>query len=331
MLTNPIGQHLPTFLKEQVFTNKMWSDRYNSFSAASQLRAMCAGWTLRGRRRCGKSPAYANPKIAGSKQNDTQTFQVNKINSNNYTPRLFEAFKDDIYTFIDDIRSVKLDNLPEPFLPIHGANYGEIYPKIIFCGWETRNYHNLSAWVDDANKNLDHVIFWQEEFLNHEFVHWRSNFGADFWSFNLKFLAKAHNINDWRDFYRTPDKYIDILSSFVWANTDSIERFSVTAKKFGGDYTSWEKVKKASLRFDNFRRLLNTFEPDIVLIEHWDVAEEWIHQDVKYSKEEIIDEFLWHYVVEGTSCNVFWLPHPRGHNSKGVDSMKLINQIWNIL
>ena len=32
MLTNQTGQHLPTFFKEQKFTNKMWSDRYNYYN-----------------------------------------------------------------------------------------------------------------------------------------------------------------------------------------------------------------------------------------------------------------------------------------------------------
>jgi hypothetical protein len=32
MLTNKTGRHLPTFLKEQKFTNKMWSDRYNYYN-----------------------------------------------------------------------------------------------------------------------------------------------------------------------------------------------------------------------------------------------------------------------------------------------------------
>lgn len=32
MLTNQTGKHLQTFLKEQKFTNKMWSDRYNYYN-----------------------------------------------------------------------------------------------------------------------------------------------------------------------------------------------------------------------------------------------------------------------------------------------------------
>lgn len=32
MPTNQTGQHLPTFFKEQKFTNKMWSDRFNYYN-----------------------------------------------------------------------------------------------------------------------------------------------------------------------------------------------------------------------------------------------------------------------------------------------------------
>src|SRR5690606_25352797 len=102
------------------------------------------------------------------------------------------------------------------------------------------------------------------------------------------------------------------------ANADSIERFDVTAKKMGCDYNSWQKVKTVSLRFDNFKRLLDTFEPEIVLLEHWELSEEWFHKDMKYSVDKYIDEFLEYYEVENTNCKVFWFPHPRGHRGMGI-------------
>ena len=253
---------------------------------------------------------------------------MNPINRNKYSKRLIEGFKKDINDFVDEIKDVDATNLPEPFLPIHGADYGLVAPKIMFMGWETRNYRNLLTWANSAKEDIEDVIFWQEEFLNHEFLKWRTNFGSDFWSFNLKILAKLHNIEDWRDLYRNPQKYERILSSFVWANTDSVERYEVTAKGLGCKLEEYNKVKNASRRFDNMERLLDIFEPEIVIIEHWELDEPWIHRNIKYSAEEVLDENLWYYEVEKTRCKIFWMPHPRGHNSKGVDTELILDKIY---
>ncbi len=254
---------------------------------------------------------------------------MNSIHKNKYSARLLAGFKKDIYDFVDEIKDVDVTNLPEPFLPIHGTEYGLLYPKIIFCGWETRNYRNLLSWVNSANEDIEDVIFWQEEFINHDFLKWRTNFGEDFWSCNLKILAKFHNIDDWRDLYKNPKMYEKILSSFVWANTDSIERYEVTAKGLGCKQSEYDKVKKASRRFDNLERLLDIFEPEIIIIEHWELDELWIHKNIKYKAEEVLDENLWYYEVEKTGCKIFWMPHPRGHNSKGINTKLLIDKIYN--
>lgn len=246
-----------------------------------------------------------------------------------YSNKLVSTYTPKIREFIKEIQNVKLENLPEPFLPIHGKTYGKGMPKIIFCGWETRNYRNLKQWVADANNDIENVIYWNEEFLEQEFLKWRTNFGTDFWSFNLKILAALNNIEDWRELYREEAIHNEILSSFVWANIDSIERFQVTAEKLGCNYEDWVKVKNASKRFDNFESLIEIYEPDIIFIEHWDADEAMLHVNIKYEKEEILNENLWYYQTLNKKTEIFWLPHPRGHNSKKIDTEQLINIIIN--
>lgn len=255
---------------------------------------------------------------------------MNQINQSLFTKRLIAEMQKDIENFVKDIEDIDTTNLPEPFLPIHGNEYGLLSPKIMFCGWETRGSKNLTNWVNEYKSDIDNVIFWREDFLNHEFLKWRTNFGSDFWSFNLKLLAKFHHINNWKDLYNNPEVYRSILSSFVWANTDSIERFSVTAEMLGCNYEEWKVVKNASIRFDNFERLIKIYEPDILIIEHWDLDESWIHQNIRYSVEDdTLDEFLWYYEIADSNCKIFWLPHPRGHNKREIDANSIIEKIYN--
>ena len=258
---------------------------------------------------------------------------MNKINHNRFSSILYEEYKNDIRLFIDEVKHLNLTNLPQPFLPIHGDCYGEVQPKIMFYGWETRGCRDLKEWIKNAEIEPEEIIYYNEDFYKHAFLKkWRNNFGNDFWGFNLKFLAKIHEIENWKDLYKDSAKYREINSSFVWANSDSIERFNVTAKKMNCEYSDWLTVKNASKRFDNFERLIRIYLPDIVIIEHWDIEEYSIHNNITYQEEKvIIENCLWYYEIENPKTKLFWIPHPRGHSARNIDSKKLINNIISLI
>ena len=249
----------------------------------------------------------------------------------NYTEELLLNYSDRLDQFLSEIKSINKKNLPEPHLPVLGANYGKKYPKVLFWGWETRNAKSLPEWVKKVKQSKSHAFSWFEEsFEDFEFVTWKSNFNQDFWSFNLRILAKLNGLPDWKELYRNRYEYADILSSFAWANTNSIERFEVTAQKLGGCYESWTRLNEAGKIFDSAILIINSIKPDIIVLEHWKASEDWLLEGLKINYKSIPDEHLWYYEIGKPKTHIFWTPHPRGFNKRGVCIEEITDSIVSI-
>jgi hypothetical protein len=225
-----------------------------------------------------------------------------------YQQKLVTNYSDRIKNFLSKVEGIKTENLPEPFLPVVGKNYGVNHPRILFYGWETRNSKDLPTWIQSVKDSTENAFTWfknKSDFDNFDFVYWRSNFNSDFWSFNLRLLGKFHNLPDWRELYKNPDGYEDILSSFAWANTDSIERYEVTAKGLGGCYESWKKLKEASILFDESKSMFDSLEPNIVILVNWEMSEELLLNGFDISYEFEPKPHLWYYKIAKPDTHFF--------------------------
>jgi len=248
-----------------------------------------------------------------------------------YQEKLKLNYKEKIGTFIKSMEGIRTEHLPEPFLPVVGENYGGRYPKIVFWGWETRDAKRLSDWLDYVKSNEMNAFDWFADYFDEfAFVNWRSNFNNDFWSFNLKVLSAINGITDWQELYRNPSSYSELLSSFAWANTDSIERYEVTAKKQGATKENWTKLKEASSIFDSAKLIIDSLEPDIIILVNWNKEEDWLLEGLNIKLESEPQDFLWYYKTENPTTQIFWTSHPRGHNSKGINQDKIVSDISEI-
>lgn len=175
------------------------------------------------------------------------------------------------------------------------------------------------------NDSLEGIKWFKEEFDDLEFVYWRSNFGGDFWSFNLRFLAKFYGISDWKELYKNPNNYETILKSFAWANADSVERLTNPEKQ-----QEYNRIKKASEIFDNPKLMVEYLEPNIVIFLHWHKEEDWLIKDMEILEESEPQKHLWYYHFKTPDVHFFWTYHPRGYNSKGLDQDEIIDEIISI-
>ena len=104
---------------------------------------------------------------------------------------------------------------------------------------------------------------------------------------------------------------MNILRSFAWGNTNSIERYAVTAEKKGVDYQSWLTVKKASRCFDKAKHLLDVLKPNIMVIENWSTSETWLIDGLNGNfVRQKIDDHFWYYFLPTTQTHVLWTAHP---------------------
>lgn len=221
-----------------------------------------------------------------------------------------DTYKYLLIDFAKEIKDVTHIGIPEPFLPLHGQLYCEANPRIAFVGMETRGWGDTSDFVKDISMEIDGVMFRNfEEFDELEFRFWGSNFGNSFWDFNFKFLAAFHSIDNWKEV--KDGKHDEILRSFAWGNTNSIERYEVSAKGNNVAFENWHVVKKASKKLDKAKYFLDLLKPNIMVILNWETKEEWLSEGLAtpLNRQEIDDHF-WYYYLPGTQTHVLWTAHP---------------------
>ena len=232
-------------------------------------------------------------------------------------------------TFIAQIESFNIEMIPEPHLPVFGKGYENAHNKVLFMGWETRGSKGLKEFFNTAKTNPEKALFWwEDDFDELSFVYWRSNLSRDFWSFNLRLLAKLNGIPNWKELYKNPFVYEDMLSSIAWANTDSIERYHVTAQSNGVTFEDWQRVKDASKIFDRPPLVFNTLNPNLVILMNWGQDETQLFKKMEIEYElKMRPDYLWYYKFKKPDMHLFWTKHPFRLHFEGVDYNVLVDEI----
>jgi hypothetical protein len=103
--------------------------------------------------------------------------------------------------------------------------------------------------------------------------------------------------------------YKNILRSFIWGNTNSLERYEVSAKANNVNKDCWEKIKTASKIFDSAKYILDTCSPNILIITNWQQEESWLVGN-NTCEHKVLDDHLWYYYLPNSNTHVYWLAHP---------------------
>lgn len=64
-----------------------------------------------------------------------------------FEKKFLDLYQPVINEFITQVQDIDGTNLPEPFLPVIGEQYGIDKPRIVFMGWETRDAKSFKEWV----------------------------------------------------------------------------------------------------------------------------------------------------------------------------------------
>ena len=252
--------------------------------------------------------------------------------------------------FAKELKNDDLTGIQAPHLPIAGKNYDLAKYKFAFMGMETYGWDSLSHFMDEAERNPQNAVVQYNSWLNDEGI-LNHRGPATFFGFIIKFLAAFYKI-DYKELINK-EAHNPLLTSFVWGNTNSIERFEVTAEYNGGRKEVWDKVKKCSKDFDSINLLIKSASPKIVFILYKWVDENYILQNddalsaTHFSKQQQkfvirtkpdIECNYEYFYLRDENTHVFVLPHPRwiglygGGHDKYIDSIiKVIEsqKIWN--
>jgi hypothetical protein len=122
--------------------------------------------------------------------------------------------------FFNNIKGIDVKDCPEPHLPIYGENYNSFKYKIAFVGIDTVGSCNMDKYnSEDGYRKI--IQEWKDEFDELDYCYWAWKW--NFWRFIFQFLGKFYNL-DLEEIKKCESEEVqNILKSFVWANTMSIE------------------------------------------------------------------------------------------------------------
>jgi hypothetical protein len=212
--------------------------------------------------------------------------------------------------FLKDIENINCEGMPYPCLPNFLQQYWDADTRIVFVGIETyrkekeglENYKNIAK----NGGEIKALYSWDFEF-EYEFLSWAK--GSNFNVFICKALSEIYGIKDWKDIKNGKS---ELSKSFAWANCNSMERYEVSAKKFGASKEDYIKVKESSMIFDNIWNIVKGLEPDLIIVLNWDTYPKgYFNKGMIEPKWEMIDTRFRYAILEDTKCSVIHVPHPR--------------------
>jgi hypothetical protein len=233
--------------------------------------------------------------------------------------------------FVDSLGSFNANGMPAIHIPIIGNEYENFHTKICFFGIETYGWHSFQKFMEAYAGNGEKVGSTEKAFdyltkstspIN--YLDWTNNFHTSFWDYIFDFLIFFYKLPKLK--FTDNENFKNLLESFIWGNTNSMERYETSAKGEGALYNDWEHIKKASKIFDTASYVLNICKPDILLIMNWNEDEYWLTGKEKI-EHFVIDSHHWYYKIKNT--HVYWLPHPRYTSSNGIGFDKSIELIVN--
>ena len=241
----------------------------------------------------------------------------------NLRDRLIEQYAPLAEKFVREIDHLNVAGIPAPQIPIMGQSYEKAQYRIAFIGMETYGWGDIEEFCETAKKDSTKAVILNEDAINSlEYLTWPRNYTSTFWGFVLQFLARFYKI----EFNDLVEKKIcsEILTSFVWGNSNSIERYHVSAMPNNVEYHIWEKVKQSSIYFDSINHLIKSLSPKLILILNRNVEQDYITSDevvrslgVPVEKRKSVLSFdvntkmkiRYHYLRDD-NVHIIALPHP---------------------
>lgn len=250
--------------------------------------------------------------------------------------RLKEQYAPLVEQFVKEINELNVTGIPAPHIPIMGENYVSAKYKMAFIGMETYGWEDINLFLKTARESCGDAVFLMESTINNfEHLGWAKNYHATFWGFVFKFIAQFYKVGF--DDLVNQKAYPELLRSFVWGNTNSIERYHVTAASNAVDQKTWEIVKKASICFDSINNIVKSANPRLFFVLNSSVDKDYIESDdsvrqlgvpvenKKSVMKHVVDDKrkIVYYYLRDDNVHIISMPHPTWmglYSGFGLDS-----------
>ncbi|MGJ8678473.1 MAG: hypothetical protein ACSHX0_13245 [Akkermansiaceae bacterium] len=202
-----------------------------------------------------------------------------------------------------------LEHMPQPFLPLFGKGYASSGLKILIMGQDTKGWGKCSHYVESELKEPTCEmagIFGEIE--GQSFREWGKSTNS-FWGFAMAILAEIHGIDDWRTMKW--GEHAEVLSSFAWANCNTIELWPSLRKHTSGvPKNTWAAVRRAGERLHPLRHTLETTRPDVIILTCWSNVPTNFYEGLEVKEHPDSDNYLKHLQIEGYGTHILQTCHP---------------------
>lgn len=230
------------------------------------------------------------------------------------------CYKELVRKYLNDLKAKfpkeEYQPIPNLFLPAWGKTYFDSKVRMVFVGRDTHSWgKGLQSMIEEVDADDWVNTFDMQEFQNLNYIDWGSKTRYKFWGFVLYFLAWLYGLENW-GLLKSKQYHRDMLSSFGWGNTNSIERCdSQVIKKALSDKRLkmgvYNFAKEESRVFDDFSLMQKVMAPDVVFIMCLKAdANQYLSKvDKKLLEEESDGDALRVFLVGKTL--VINIPHPQ--------------------
>lgn len=233
--------------------------------------------------------------------------------------RIKEQYAQHLKDFVSEIQGLDTEGIPAPHIPIAGTYYDECRYKMAFMGMETYGWASMSDLIDAVNEDPGEAAIRYKDWLQGKSILGQVG-NATFFGFIVRFLERFYNLD--HDVIYNKQNPHPVLTSFLWGETNAIERYEVTAKPNGVDIDVWNKVKESSKRFDSINHIIEAAAPKVVFVTY-----KWVNEKYLLNEKDIVGDMdtqkfafshqpdpnvpYRYYYLREQDTHVFVLPHPR--------------------
>jgi hypothetical protein len=174
-------------------------------------------------------------------------------------------------------------NLFGPHIPGVGDNYwnADNRIKIAFVGKDV----GVGKRIENTLEDIESYIRFSSDLMNEgDILNWNLNYGQ--YATAIIYLLSV--IYDVPEEDLLGGKRNDLLSSFVWAQRNSVWNFNSSQKANNTlNREDWDKLNDACKPLDSLNLLLTTTDPDIIFLMCWDIESYLNDSSFKIIKENL--------------------------------------------
>lgn len=231
------------------------------------------------------------------------------------------------------ISRTELAGISAPCIPYTFSGYNKAALKVFYLGKETYGWRPMSRLCELYEQNdLDQYLVENNNVIASpdNMIEYSAN-KQNFWTFVIKLQIYLRTGEMVDDVYALTPQQKALLNEIGYGNTNSIETMSSN----GIDWTktsqgTYGQVKRYSSKLDNMKVLLDTYNPDWIVIANWEDCDDfWGNIKAFNLHQYYIDGLRAVYAIEGYETKILWTSHPRRYSFMGYNIPMVIKEMTN--